>query len=48
MDILVAIFAIAWAVNGLESVSNDYGYGWGQLPVRITAGIAMGLALVFG
>ena len=48
MDFIVAVLSIPWAANGLGSVSEPYDYDWGALPVRVVAGVAFGLALVFG
>jgi len=47
-DFLIAVFAIPYAASGLSGVIDLYNYGWSQLPIRILAGIAMGMVLIFG
>jgi hypothetical protein len=47
-DFLIALFAISYAASGLGGVVDRYDYGWSQLPIQILAGIAMGMALIFG
>jgi len=47
-DFLIALFAIPYAASGLAGVVDRYDHGWSQLPIQILAGIAMGMALLFG
>ncbi len=47
-DFLIALFAIIYAASGLGGVIDPYNDDWSELPIQILAGIAMGMALIFG
>lgn len=47
-DFLIALFAIIYAASGLGGVVDPYSHGWSQLPIQILAGVALGMALIFG
>lgn len=48
LDVLIAAFAIGYAAGGLAGLDPGLQYRWGQLPVEILAGMALGFALIFG